>query len=66
MHRTVLAFLGILVTGQLLQAEERNDPSLALPFQSKALHTVYREHLSDEEKLTFVRWIDLGLGVTGR
>jgi hypothetical protein len=51
LQKTTLVVLGILATGQLLHADERTDPSLALPFQSKALHTEYRENLSDEEKL---------------
>ena len=51
MQKTTLVVLGFLATVQLLYAEERTDPSLALPFQSTALHTEYRENLSDEEKL---------------
>lgn len=51
LQKTTLVVLGILATGQLLHAEERTDPSLALPFQSTALHTEYRDNLSDEEKL---------------
>jgi C-terminal processing protease CtpA/Prc len=51
LQKVTLVVLGFLVTGQLLHAEERTDLSLALPFQSTALHTEYRENLSDEEKL---------------
>jgi C-terminal processing protease CtpA/Prc len=51
LQKTTVVIFGLLATAQLLHAEERTDPSLALPFQSKALHTEYRDNLSDEEKL---------------
>jgi C-terminal processing protease CtpA/Prc len=41
----------LLLLAPTAQAEERNDPALAAPFASTALHTDYSEKLSEAERL---------------
>lgn len=51
LRNAILMVLGLLATGHVLFAEERADPSLALPFQSTALHSEYSDNLIDEDKI---------------